>query len=700
MEQFKRKFIEEATELINKLEEALLVLENEPGDKARVEEVFRIMHSLKGGSAMFGFNKMDGFTHHMETIYDLVRAGKMKISQEIISVTLSSVDHLKDLLESGDDLNEKTAANHQILMNRITQIIDKGDSSKLQSDSRQKEEVHSGADNQFAGGEILNDPTYLIIFKPHHDLFKNGTNPLLLIDEIHTLGHCKPIVRFDEIPVSQDFVPDYCYTSWEVLLSTPKGVNDIKDVFIFVEDECDIFIDKVADFNILIRSVFTDEIAKVVSLGQYLDAEMVKTMVQLLHKAEEEVDKSGVQGANGALVKDSAISSIRVNSEKLDHLMSLVSELITTQAGLSLFAERANEPELLAIAENIEKISRQLRDNTFDICLIPIETVMVRFRRLVRDLSAGLGKEILFVAEGTETELDKSIIEGLTEPLMHIFRNAIDHGIESTEDRLKKGKPRQGKIVLKAFYSGANVFLQVKDDGAGIDVEKIRAKAIARGFINADSKLSYKELLNLVFLPGFSTAAKVTEVSGRGVGLDVVVKKISEIRGDVEIESQLGVGTTITIKLPLTLSIIDGLLVKIDKTHFVIPLSGVDKCFEAENKYLVNTFNNIVVLDGKQVPFVNLREEFSIIDNVPDLQQVIVVNYEERKVGLTVDFVVGEYQAVLKPLGRLYKNQEVVSGATILGDGTIALVLDPSKIIATFDRQAQLDREALLNKYK
>ncbi|NLF43854.1 MAG: chemotaxis protein CheA, partial [Bacteroidales bacterium] len=617
--------------------------------------------------------------------------------QEIISVTLSSVDHLKDLLEGGDDLNEKTSSNHQVLLNRISRIID---NVPGEATSETKKESGKTEEQPVKKVDTFNDPTYLIVFKPHHDLFKNGTNPLLLIDELHTLGHCKPYVRFDEIPLPQDFVPDHCYTYWQVLLSTSKTENDIKDVFIFVEDECELTIEKVSDINILVRSVITDEIAKIVSLGQNINLEMLQAMVQMLHKAEDEVDKSGTTSTNGALIKDAGISSIRVNSEKLDHLMSLVSELITTQAGLSLFSERANEPELQTIAENIEKISRQLRDNTFDICLIPIETVMVRFRRLVRDLSAGLGKEIQFVAEGTETELDKSIIEGLTEPLMHIFRNAIDHGIESIEDRLKKGKPRQGKIVLKAFYSGANVFLQVKDDGAGIDVDKIRQKAISRGFISPDARLSYKELLNLVFLPGFSTAAKVTEVSGRGVGLDVVVKKISEIRGEVEIESQLGIGTTISIKLPLTLSIIDGLLVKIDKTHFVIPLSGVDKCYEAAHESLVNTFNNIVVLDGKQVPFVNLRNEFDITENVPKLEQVIVVNYEDRKVGMTVDFVVGEYQAVLKPLGKLFKNQEVVSGATILGDGTIALVLDPSKIIMLFDRQAQIDREALLNKYK
>lgn len=364
--------------------------------------------------------------------------------------------------------------------------------------------------------------------------------------------------------------------------------------------------------------------------------------------------------------------------------MNLVSELVTTQARLSLFAEQNGIAGLLPIAENVQKLSRQLRDTAFSIVLIPIENMLTRFQRLVRDLSNELGKDVIFVTEGAETELDKTIIESLADPLMHILRNSLDHGIEDSEIRVKRGKPKQGKITLKAFYSGANVMIQISDDGAGIDSAVIAEKAIAKGIITPDRKLTRREVLDLVFLPGFSTAKQVTDVSGRGVGMDVVKRKIADIRGEVEIDSETGFGTTITIKLPLTLSIIDGLLVKVDDTHFIIPLSVVDKIFAVEHSKVLSTFNNVVVLDGKQVPFFYFRKEFGLAESTLHWEQVIVVNFEEKSVGLIVDSVVGEYQAVLKPLGKHYKNQDIISGATILGDGTVALVMDTNKIIKTF----------------
>jgi two-component system chemotaxis sensor kinase CheA len=383
---------------------------------------------------------------------------------------------------------------------------------------------------------------------------------------------------------------------------------------------------------------------------------------------------------------EAVASSIRVASDKLDSLMNLVSELVTTQARLSLFSEQNPLPELIAIAENVEKISRQLRDNTFSICLIPLETVVTRFQRLVRDLSHELGKEVVFLTEGTDTELDKTIIENLADPLLHILRNSIDHGLETAEERRKKGKPVQGTILLKAFYSGAHVHIQIKDDGAGIDVRKVREKALSRGLIHADAVLTEKEIFDLLFVPGFSTAARVTDVSGRGVGMDVVRRKIADLRGEVEVQSAVNKGTTITIKLPLTLSILDGLLVRIAGTHFIIPLSVVGKCYEVAHHKLVSCFNNLLVLDGEQVPFFYLRHEFGMDGEAPAIEQVVVVQYDDKRVGLSVDAIVGEYQAVLKPLGKLYRKQDMMSGATILGDGTIALVMDINKIIRQFSQ--------------
>lgn len=699
MEQFKKKFIDEANDLINSLEDVLLSLEDNPNDKKIVEEVFRVMHSLKGGSSMFGFNKMDAFTHELETIYDMIRNDQLQLNRSILDITLASVDHLKILLENGEEINKKEEKIHQDLLNKIFSFTKHKSTKKetLTPENTINNQQESESESENDKSQIFdNVPSYFIRITPEPEIFDNGTNPVFLIDELHTLGHCRAFIKYHKIPSFEELETERCWVYWEVILATDKTIEDIKDVFIFVEDVCHVEINKIADKNMLAVTAFTNEIENAINPEDFTSNQsIIDLIIAKTTKQSKEEDEPLINSVNDTSLqsKKNTISNIRVSSDKLDDLMNLVSELVTTQASLTLFAENESNPHLATIAENIEKISRQLRDNTFEICLIPIETIMIRFKRLVRDLSNELDKEIQFIAEGTETELDKSIIEGLTDPLMHIFRNAIDHGIESAEERQKKGKPRQGKIVLKSYYSGTNVFIQVKDDGSGIDVEKIRQKAIKRGFISEDANLSYKEVLNLVFLPGFSTASKITEVSGRGVGLDVVVKKIGDIRGEVEIESQIGVGTTFTIKLPLTLSIIDGLLVKINNTHFVLPLAAVDKCFEVSNTNIEKSFNNKIVLDGQQIPFVHLREEFEIGDNVPDLHQMIRVNYDDFKIGLSVDHVIGEYQAVLKPLGRMFKDQEIISGATILGDGTIALVLDPAKIINTFERETLMRRE-------
>jgi len=410
--------------------------------------------------------------------------------------------------------------------------------------------------------------------------------------------------------------------------------------------------------------------------------EQVAEVKGIIEKREKKpVDKTTIT------TKESSISSIRVSSDKLDLLMNLVSELVTTQARLSLYTESDTRTELIAISENVQKLTRQLRDIAFSIVLIPIENMLTRFQRLVRDLSNELKKDVNFVIEGAETELDKTIIENLADPLMHILRNSMDHGIEDPETRVKAGKLRQGKILLKAFYSGANVHIQVSDDGSGIDPEFIKSKAIAKGIISPDAVLSRKDILDLIFIPGFSTAEKITDLSGRGVGMDVVRRKISDIRGEVEVESEAGKGTTLTIKLPLTLSIIDGLLVRICNTHYIIPLTVVDKIYAVEHRKLMKAFNNVLILDGEQIPFFNLRQEFNEPESDALMEEVVVVRFEDKQVGIAVDTVIGEYQAVLKPLGKHYKRQEIISGATILGDGTIALVLDPNKTIKQFSNQ-------------
>ncbi len=671
MDSFRKKFIEEAAELIDKLEVSLLELEKSPNDEALIQQVFRVMHTLKGNSAMFGFDLIDSFTHNLETIYDMIRNGQLEVSKDILNITFSSVDHLKAMLDEQnyEDPDFKTV--HNGLMGKINRIINPSNAeTETETTKTSKEKSESLS-------------TYYILFEPNENIFKNGTNPLYLLDELCSLGEHKVFAHFNRLPGIKEITPNLCYTYWEVLLTTDQDVNAIHDVFIFVESDSKLEIQKLAEENLLADKLFVEEVSQLAEVQK--DVGLV-TIQRLATKAAARINKEKAKQFTKERIatKDKTAASIRVSSDKLDHLMNLVSELVTTQARLSLFAEQTNVPGLAPIVENVHKLTRQLRDIAFSIVLIPIENLFGRFQRLVRDLSAELHKEVDFIVEGADTELDKTIIENLSDPLMHIIRNSMDHGIEDARVRIANGKPAKGKIHLKAFYSGASVIIQVSDDGAGIDPEIIHAKAISKGLVPSDKKMSKKEILDLIFLPGFSTAKKVTDVSGRGVGMDVVKKKISDIRGEVEVESEVGKGTTITIKLPLTLSIIDGLLVSIDSSPFVIPLSSIDKIYAVDKESIYSSFNNLVTLDGTQIPFFSLRKEFNLQPSSEELEQVVVVNFEDNRVGLVVDYVIGEYQAVLKPLGKHYKSHDIFSGATILGDGTVALVMDTNKIIKMF----------------
>lgn len=675
MEQFREKFIDEANDLINELERVLLDLESNPKDMGIIEKVFRIMHSLKGGSAMFGFAKMDKFTHYLESIYDLVRNKKLEIDDKILDLTLASVDHLRNLIGDKDEKDISHDKENDRLMELIQTITSLAE--------KPKEGIQLEKDIERE--EVLK--TYYISFKPNSDIFKFGTNPLFLLDDLFQLGESKIFPRLKKIPEFDTFDPSVCYVNWDIFLATKEGINAVIDVFLFVDNQSKLEIQKLSDINLFREKSFVGIITETVKSNDEIKIESLQDLIHDLEKiynADEKLkDEARI---TDRAVKDSTISSLRVSAEKLDNLINWVSELVTIQARLSLFAQENNFGGLTPIAEEVEKISRRLRDDVFSIRLIPIESMMTRFHRLVRELSHELKKEVVFKTEGTETELDKTIIENLTDPLMHIIRNSLDHGIEDAGIRERIGKPKQGNILFKAFYSGTNVYIQVSDDGKGIDIKKLKEKAIAKGFIEPEEELTDTEILNLVFLPGFSTAEKVTKLSGRGVGMDVVKRKISEIRGEVDIESHLGSGTTITIKLPLTLSIIDGLLVRIGTTHFLIPLSSVDKCYEFYHNQLDHAVNNLILAGNERVSFIYLRTLFEMEDTPPDIERIVVVEYSNMRIGLAVDHIVGEYQAVLKPLGKLYRKQDVISGATILGDGTVALVLDPNKLIFNFSK--------------
>ena len=490
------------------------------------------MHTLKGISSMFGFKTIADFTHNLESIYNLVRSGEIKISKQILNVSFSALDHLTLLVNNAGLLNEKEEKEHKQLSEKVIEIINSVN-KKVQNNELETENNKTTSIGQ------LKD--YHINFSPDKNFLLNGSNPLNLINELHGLGQCKVIAYTDNIPALEDCDIDSCYISWDIYLSTKIDLKDIREVFHNAEDRCTLKINEGSQNDFL----------------PYPFIETEDSFNKMEELKDHNLSVANIERKAVANNTKRVISSIRVSSGRLDNLMSLVSELMTLQAKLGTIAEQQPQSELFSVNENFEKISTRLRDNAFSMCLIPIEKIVTPFHRLVRDLASQLNKEIEFVTEGTETELDKNIMEGLSDPIMHLLRNSIDHGIENPEVRVKSGKPRQGKIVLKAYCAGTNVFVEIQDDGKGIDPEKIRKKAIEKGIIRNEDILNDKEIINLIFLPGFSTAEKVSEVSGRGVGMDVVKRKITNIRGQIKINSQLNAGTTITIKLPITVSIID-----------------------------------------------------------------------------------------------------------------------------------------------
>ncbi len=669
MEQFKQKFIEEAADLIQDLEVSALALSEDPENKEHIEIIFRVMHSLKGSSSMFGFDMIDHFTHQMESAFDRIRKGQDTVTDKFMDLIFKSIDHIKDLLNEDDYLSEQTLITHENLLRNISDTLhDKPEKVSLDSDDQVPANTSKAS--------------YYIKFKPKPEIFKNGTNPILTVNELISLGDFRIFPQIDNIPDINEMDVYSCYVSWVVILVAEASESEIRDVFIFVDLDSEITIKKISEKDVLADEGFIRSLDNTVSAGKVELADIENILKKNCDKESERADIKQVKKL--PKIKESNISSIRVSSEKLDELINMVSELVTRQAALSLISEQINNKELIQLAEDIEKITRRLRDDTFGIRLIPVENMVTRFQRLVRELSAEMKKDIVFETEGTDTELDKNMIEGLIDPLMHIIRNSIDHGIEDTDTRVAKGKPSKGKIKLKAYYSGTNVFMEVSDDGKGIDPDIIYKRALNSGLITSDSGLAEKDIFDLIFLPGFSTAENVTKVSGRGVGMDVVKRKISDLRGEVAISSEIDKGTVITLKLPLTLSIIDGLLVRIDRSFFVIPLSFVSRCVEFGHQDLVNSVNNLINAGNVHIPFAYLRREFDIKSEPPANEQVVIIEYDDSLFGLAVDHVVGEYQAVLKSLGNMYKDQEIISGATILGDGTVALLLDPNKLVSAF----------------
>jgi len=664
-------FREEAYELIAELESAVLEIEKTPDDSEQIGRVFRAMHTIKGSGAACGLNDMARFTHEIETVFDLVRKGKITLNRELIDLTLEARDQIKAMLDTCYyDGTTDEAKGRRIIEALKENIAEKY--TVVQDALSSREENRSGFRVLPVAEE---EKTYRIRFHPSHASIAADPDPAELISELAELGTCAVVAQMDALSSPTGSL------CWEVLLITRRGIDTIHDVFILVRDQWELTIEASSgqDLEKKERAAATD------NPQQTCGGETAGT--KPAPPSSREFLQHGPESPFGSL-HAGPLSSIRVATGKLDTLVDLVGELVTIQARLSLTALSRGMPEFVFLAEEVERLTGNLRDEAMSIRMMPIGATFSRFKRLVRDLAQELGKEVVLVTEGAETELDKTVIERLGDPLMHLIRNSIDHGIESPEARIRAGKPAAGTVVLSAVHSGAHVLIQIKDDGAGFDLEAIRAKGVERGLVPEGKDLSEKELLALIFIPGFSTAKTVTNISGRGVGLDVVKRSMDPLGGTIVIRNNEKAGTTIELKLPLTLAIIDGFLTEVGSERYVFPLSMVEECVELTNAgSATGNGKHMINVRGQLVPYVRLRDQFTIAGTQPVIEQIVIARADDKRVGFVVDQVIGGHQTVIKNLGAFCRDVEGLSGATILGDGTVALILDVPRLVQLAERE-------------
>jgi two-component system chemotaxis sensor kinase CheA len=649
-------FLQEAEDLLAEIEEVALEL-SDRDEPETLNHIFRSFHTIKGSSGMCGLTAVADFTHHVETMLDKVRSGAIVAAPLLADLVLAGRDHVRAIIAAelgGDPL---PAGSSEKLITRLKEATGEEAAAAPPKPSPATADVSLA---QPSTGEKAWD----IRFRPHPGMFNCGGNPVLLMRDLSSLGSCEVKAHTEAVPPLAEIDPTACYLWWSATLHTTAGQDAIRDVFMFVEDGSELEIKERAPE----------------ASGEQVAVAQSGTVAAALQKSAESMGTK-------ALAKE---SSVRVPAGRLDRLVNLVGELVMNQSRLTQLMTQYGAPELSNPVQEIERLVAELRGDVLGIRMLPIGTLFSRFRRMVHDLSQELGKEVDLVTEGAETELDKSILDQLGEPLIHLLRNSIDHGIENAEERVAKGKPRRGTIRLKAVHTGSTVVVSIEDDGRGINRAAVRSKAVEKQLISSEANLSDKEVLNLLLLPGFSTAKKVTNVSGRGVGMDVVKRQIDLLRGSVLIASEEGKGSSMSLTLPLTLAIIEGLLVQVNDSRLIFPMFAVTENVELlSSERRTKNGRNVIAVRGELIPYIDLRALFQMGGHVPEIEKIVIVEHEEQRVGFVVDRVLGTHQTVLQPLGRFFHNVTVASGATIMGDGGVALILDIASTISLADQQVR-----------
>lgn len=665
---FHKTFFEESFENLEIMEQALLRLDVTAFDAEVINTIFRAAHSIKGGAATFGFSAVASFTHHAETLLDLMRSGARALAQPDIDLLLRSGDVMRGLLTAardGGDADVQLVAEVQAELEAA--LHGKPAAKAVEAPKPEPKPVPASPVVQ----------GWIIHFAPKPDLFRSGNDPLRILRAVAALGEMTAECTLPPASLSlRDAEPETCYLSWTCTLHSEVSRAVVQDCFSWVEDECDLRIEPMQAAA-----------PAVVEAEPVLAPVAAEAAVIVSKQPEVPVAARGAKPANDG-------ASIRVGTEKIDALINLVGELVITQAMLTQQAaalDPVQNEKLLSGLGQLDRNTRMLQEAVMATRMLPMEAVFSRFPRLVRDLAAKLGKQVRLMTVGEQTELDKSVIEKITDPLNHLVRNSLDHGLETTEDRIKAGKDVTGTIVLKASHQGGHIVIEVCDDGRGLNRAKILSKAMEKG-VPCSESMSDAEVYSLIFAPGFSTAEQVTDVSGRGVGMDVVKKNIQALGGTVELSSTPGKGAVVLIRLPLTLAILDGMSVGVENEIFILPLSSVVESLQPLPDQIkrVADAGTVVRVRNEYLPLVDLRDWFALpgARREPHTAIVVIVEAEGRKVAVQIDELVGQQQVVIKSLEANYRRVRGVSGATILGDGRVSLILDVAAVVRLFSQSA------------
>ncbi len=716
----KETFIQESCELLQEMEDALLSLEATPHDQALINALFRSAHTIKGSSGVLGIGHVERFTHVVENLLSKVREGEIKIIRDIIEVLLECRDHISTLVELAaddapglpDGVREKDAELIERLSLHLGQILHDSGLDKI---------VDALKESEDEGPKALTDAWHISL-RFNQNVLREGMDPISFIHYLSKMGEIISLTTLCNVPASEEMDAESCYTGFEIDFKSEFDKKSIEDVFEFVREDSSIAIlppnSKIDSYIELIQN--SQEGATL--LGEILVKGGALTQTELdnalsLQRASAKGKKGGSErmafigeilvneGMVSPEVVDAALerqkkaivqktreaSTIRIDSNKLDNLINLVGELVISSANIDQHAQQLKNGGLAEAASVMLRLVEEVRETTMKIRMVPIGETFGRFNRVVRDIGKECGKEIELLVSGGDTELDKNVVEKINDPLMHLVRNAADHGLERPDARVSSGKQAKGTVRLNAYHDAGSIVIEVEDDGRGLNREKIYEKAVAQGLVAQGQALTDNEIFRLIFEPGFSTADQVTKLSGRGVGMDVVKRNIESLRGTVDVESAEGRGTKVRIRLPLTLAIIDGFMVGVARSNYVIPLDMVVECVElsASDRAAANK-RNYINLRGEILPYIRLRNYFDEQGAAARFESIVIVQYAGQKVGLVVDELFGEVQTVIKSLGKVYKEVKGVSGATIMGNGRVALILDVPRLIQSIERPAAI----------